>query len=758
MNSDSDEPPPSSPPRDTDTDDSSDDDESPRTDAPRHVRSVAHGTYGTVVRVLHGRGAEIRWEGGDESTLDADAYEAALKSYAKSPRAQGANDARRASTSSSSSEEDDADRQLLVGDELLSECGLVGRIIDISDDGDVTVEWSEPARPARRAEPKSKRRAARAKVCYAHDNDIDEPTALSMDDARALRKLWREKQRSGAVHVASIDAEAASLDDDDESEKHPWSDSDQSSQEDGGDAPENEQQPPPPPPRMRRAAPSEASSVPTLPSAAADDGSSDDDAPLVAPRASPRRPRPPAAPRAPVRRSSTPGRDSDDSDSEESDDEDDPNREAIVLSQPVELTQDESSQEPESQGEVPPEPYSQQGPSGVEVSSFDAGALWDRISKATPPPRLRLPPPPVEVLDSTQDRWWQILEAAKWKNDEVRRGLDKVKFAGDRSGLDCRHLPPLAVLRDQGFKALVVDEDAANNFQKHLKGTYYDSNTLIHCYGFEVTSYSWVGLYKGVDGAPPEIVAVVANGTSVTHEAFVERDHEGVHRARDAITGGKRYLNGAKRGNVSDVGDMFLVGARKPRIPKGEQKRKRAKGVGLYKHDPRAKDDRSYIMGVYFIAALLSALEKFYAPERYAARVLMSEALNIPPICQGIPRSLAAMATMAMSSGYACKLHTDKSGKTINETIVWPPLANPPTDWRFAIACFGRLVDLTGSDGVFVTLSGYRTVHGTVVSTKRPDHRGMGFAAVLKENLINVAVRDALALGPKKKSRDSEEG
>ena len=113
---------------------------------------------------------------------------------------------------------------------------------------------------------------------------------------------------------------------------------------------------------------------------------------------------------------------------------------------------------------------------------------------------------------------------------------------------------------------------------------------------------------------------------------------------------------------------------------------------------------------------------------------------------------------MAMSLGYACKLHTDKSGKTINETIVWPPLANPPTDWRFAIACFGRLVDLTGSDGVFVTLSGYRTVHGTVVSTKRPDHRGMGFAAVLKENLINVAVRDALALGPKKKSRDSEEG
>ena len=429
-----------------------------------------------------------------------------------------------------------------------------------------------------------------------------------------------------------------------------------------------------------------------------------------------------------------------------------------MLSQPVELTQDESSQEPESQGEVPPEPYSQQGPSGVQVRSFDAAALWDRISKATPPPRLRLAPPPVEVLDSADPRWWRYLEDAKWKNDEVRLGLDKVEFAGDVSGLDCRHLPPLAVLRDQGFKALVVDEDAANNFQKHLKGTNYDSDTLIHCYGFEVTSYSWVGLYKGVDGAPPEIVAVVANGTSVTREAFVARNHEGVHRARDAVTGGMQYLKRAKRGNVSDQGDMAMVGARKLRFPKGEQKRKRAKDVGLYKHDPRAKDDRSYLVGVCFIATLLSILEKFYAPERYAARVLMSEALNIPPISQSIPRSLAAMATMAMSSGYACKLHTDKSGKTINETIVWPPLANPPTDWRFAIACFGRLVDLTGSDGVFVTLSGYRTVHGTVVSTKRPDHRGMGFAAVLKENLINVAVRDALALGPKKKSRDSEEG
>ena len=85
-----------------------------------------------------------------------------------------------------------------------------------------------------------------------------------------------------------------------------------------------------------------------------------------------------------MRRTATSGGDSDDdSDSEESDDEEDDKREAIVLSQPVELTQDESSQEPEpSQGEVPPEPYSQQGPSGVRVEGFNPAALRDRIMTA----------------------------------------------------------------------------------------------------------------------------------------------------------------------------------------------------------------------------------------------------------------------------------------------------------------------------------------------------------------------------------------
>ena len=71
------------------------------------------------------------WEGGDESTLDAAAYAKALKSYAKSPRARGENDA----TSSSSDDDDDdadADRPLEVGDKLLSRCGLVGTVEEIS--------------------------------------------------------------------------------------------------------------------------------------------------------------------------------------------------------------------------------------------------------------------------------------------------------------------------------------------------------------------------------------------------------------------------------------------------------------------------------------------------------------------------------------------------------------------------------------------------------------------------------------------------
>ena len=45
------------------SDSSSSSDESSDDESPRHVRSVAHGTYGDVLRVLYGGGADIVWEG-----------------------------------------------------------------------------------------------------------------------------------------------------------------------------------------------------------------------------------------------------------------------------------------------------------------------------------------------------------------------------------------------------------------------------------------------------------------------------------------------------------------------------------------------------------------------------------------------------------------------------------------------------------------------------------------------------------------------
>ena len=44
-------------------------------------------------------------------------------------------------------------------------------------------------------------------------------------------------------------------------------------------------------------------------------------------------------------------------------------------------------------------------------------------------------------------------------------------------------------------------------------------------------------------------------------------------------------------------------------------------------------------------------------------------------------------------------------------------------------------------------------MHGTLESARRRDHKGMGFAAVLRELLVKVDTRDALAVGPKKKAR-----
>ena len=111
---------------------------------PGAARSVAHGTYGEVVRELNGGGAEIQWEGGDTSTLDADAYEAALRSYAKSPRAQGANDAT-SSSSDDDDDDDDADSDRLLEVEprqaAVAVWSSVGTVEEISKAGVATVQW-----------------------------------------------------------------------------------------------------------------------------------------------------------------------------------------------------------------------------------------------------------------------------------------------------------------------------------------------------------------------------------------------------------------------------------------------------------------------------------------------------------------------------------------------------------------------------------------------------------------------------------------
>ena len=87
-----------------------------RVAADRRKRMAGRHGMAQVVAGLDDGKVKGPWE---EEHVDAGRGRcaAALRST-KSPRAQGANDARRASTSSSSSEEDDADRQLLVGDEL----------------------------------------------------------------------------------------------------------------------------------------------------------------------------------------------------------------------------------------------------------------------------------------------------------------------------------------------------------------------------------------------------------------------------------------------------------------------------------------------------------------------------------------------------------------------------------------------------------------------------------------------------------------
>ena len=426
----------------------------------------------------------------------------------------------------------------------------------------------------------------------------------------------------------------------------------------------------------------------------------------------------------------------------------------MLPSQPP-ASQADPTEEPSRERELPSQYTLGEGPAAVAVPDFEPNSIHEWIVAPTPSDKVRKPdarPPPVLEIDRTDDRYRRMAAAARWPQQSTRDALGMLEYKGDWSRLDCPHLNIEQLVRDDFTLIIIEDRDAAETFQEELKTTYRTCDELKDRFCFRDVRKSFVLLYAGVDGGAPEIVAVVAIGTGPLRRAFVENGGEGVRHAEEFVRGGKAYLSPSNRGETSTQGWMGAIGLREPRFKNDDQKRKIGGGVGVYAHKKKDKvlNDAPYLRGASFMALFLSTFELLYTPERHVARVLLSDAINAPPICQGISRWRAAMATIAMSIGYACQLHTDRSGKTINETIVWPPLEDPPADWRFAIACAGILVDLTGPGGVFVTLSGYATVHGTLKSARRPDHDGMGFAAVLRELLVKVDTRDALAVGPKK--------
>jgi len=417
-------------------------------------------------------------------------------------------------------------------------------------------------------------------------------------------------------------------------------------------------------------------------------------------------------------------------------------------------SQADPTEEPSRERVLPSQYTLGAGPAAVAVPDLDPDALYEQIVGATPSDRgLWLSPPPVRKLDRTDDRYRPTAAAARWRQQSTRDALKMLEYKGDLNGLDGPHLNVEQLVRDDFTLIIIDDRKAADDYQKGLEATYRTCDELKDRFGFRDERKSFVLLFAGVDGAPPEIVTVVAIGTEALRTAFVENG--GVRHAEELVRGGQAYLYSSERGETSSRGWMAMFGLREPRFKNEDQKRKIGGGAGVYAHKNKEKvlKDAAYLRGASFMALFLSTFELLYTPERHVARVLLSDAINAPPICQGISRWRAAAATIAMSLGYACRLHTDRSGKTINETIVWPPLTDPPADWRFAIACAGILVDLTGPGGVFVTLSGYSTVHGTLESARRRDHKGMGFAAVLRELLVKVDTRDALAVGPKKKAR-----
>ena len=399
--------------------DDSSDDELPQTAAPpsvqtgANVRHVVAGTYGTVVAVLDDGDVKVRWEGGDTSTLNAAAYAKALRSYAKSPRARGENDA----TSSSSDDDDDdddadVDRPLEVGDELLSRCGLVGTVEEISKEGVVIVQWGKLPKTASREPVRSLRRAAHKPVDYAtaYSTDVDEPKPLSMDDALAFRKLWLEKQEGGAVHATQDDWDSTQGTSQGASSQEDLS-QEASSQEDPSQEESVEWAPAKASSRVSRVSKSDVSDGPPArpaprPSAPRPSAAT---RPQPRPRASPTKPpRPTEPPVSPLA-------------SQNDEDEDE-----FVLP-----SQADPTEEPSRERELPSQYTLGNGPAAVAVPDFEPNKIHEWIVEPKPSDKVRKPdarPPPVLELDRTDDRYHRIAAAARWPQQSTRDALKMLEY------------------------------------------------------------------------------------------------------------------------------------------------------------------------------------------------------------------------------------------------------------------------------------------------------------------------------------------
>mmetsp|Transcript_23896 Transcript_23896/g.71695 ORF Transcript_23896/g.71695 Transcript_23896/m.71695 type:complete len:693 (+) Transcript_23896:114-2192(+) len=346
--------------------------------------------------------------------------------------------------------------------------------------------------------------------------------------------------------------------------------------------------------------------------------------------------------------------------------------------------------------------------------------------------------------------WEQMLDQSRWNLDEVEpgRGVYPILRAlgGRRDVMRPEDLAKVAhvnkkLLREGKFDIVTICgvpvEDRRKNFfeRANLKEEYEKK-------GFEVLGRSAVIRFD--DG---EIIALVAMRTAKTRAASAGCGGSSVARLLNSLS---RYWNdiAQKRGKWN-LGEMWMVGIRlrQAHCKPCARKREREGGgmIDCYTAKKGACTDVALLTDLSAVAVGASTLEREYTPIMYEARVALSVAANLPTLFWGIARRLCGMSTLATSRGYAVPPHLDRSAPCAPETLWFPdqPGVAPP-DWTFMIGCgrAGFLVPLNG--GTFIVLQAHTTVHGTLKSTKQPDHEAGGFALVLKEDVLTHAAQRAL--------------